>query len=83
MQFFNKIKKQIQQMTEWNRFVKGVRPMHDFAAKASPSKPDYSNLFNWFAHPQIESKVHFTPEGVEGADAWKAGEVDVFLFIQR
>ena len=47
--------------------------------KPLPPKPDYSNLSNWVAHPQIDSKAYFTPEGIAESDAWKAGEVDVFF----
>lgn len=79
MSILSKLKKKAQQIAGFGRLKNSIQPDHNFGGKAVPTAPVYSDLTNWFAHPEITSKVHFTPEGVEGNDAWKNGEVDVFF----
>ncbi len=79
MSILSKLKKKAQQIAGFGRLKNNIQPDHNFGDKAIPTVPEYSDLTNWFAHPEIASKVHFTPKGVAGNDAWKNGAVDVFF----
>lgn len=79
MSILSKLKKKTQQIAGWNRLKDSIQPDHDFGKKAIPDVPNYAELSHWFAHPSITSKVHLTPVGIEGNDAWKNGAVDVFF----
>ena len=79
MSILSKLKKKAQQIAGFGRLKNSIQPDHNFGAKAMPTAPVHSDLNNWFAHPEVSSKVHFTPKGVAGNDAWKNGEVDVFF----
>ncbi len=79
MALFNKLKKKAAQIAGWNKLKNTIQPNHNFGDNPIPIAPDYNDLSNWFAHPKIDSKVHYTPIGVKSNDAWKAGEVDVFF----
>lgn len=79
MRLFNNIKKTFQQLASWGQFEQKIKPNFDYdPAKAGPT-PDYAQLKNWAAHPQIDSKVKLRPEGVKESTAWKDGTVDCFF----
>ena len=79
LRLFNNIKKTFQKLASWSQFEQKIKPNFDFdAAKAGPT-PDYAQLTNWAAHPNIDSKVQLTPEGIETSSAWKNGAVDCFF----
>jgi len=79
MSILENLKKKAQQIAGWGRLKKSIQPDHDFGTKIIPNAPKYGELSNWFAHPEIASKVHYTPEGIAENDAWKNAEVDVFF----
>jgi Protein of unknown function (DUF3089) len=75
MSFISKIK----QFGFWISFEKNVKPHKSFQESQPPAAPDYLNIDHWVAHPKKTSKVHYTPEGVAGSNAWKEGKVDCFF----
>ncbi len=79
MALLKKLKKTAAQIAGWNKLKKSIQPNHKFGDNPLPNKPDYKVLDNWFAHPAITSKAHYTPIGISSSDAWKNGEVDVFF----
>lgn len=79
MSIISNIKKRAQQIAGWGRLKKSIQPNHNFGEKSIHNPPEYSDLSNWFAHPEVDSKVKFTPEGIIQNDAWQNGEVDVFF----
>ncbi len=79
MALINKLKKTAAQIASWNKLKNSIQPDHKFGANPIPATPNYKELENWFAHPEISSKAQYTPEGVETSSAWKDGEVDVFF----
>lgn len=74
---FRKAKKAKNQITKWLAWVESIKPVGSFENLPCPDIPDYSNLNNWAAHPDIEDKTHFTPEGIEPSST--APQADVFF----
>jgi len=65
---FTSIKKTIKSKIALSVLRKRIKPPHDFAAKAEPLAPDYSNLDHWAAHPELKSSALLTPVGVDDID---------------
>ncbi|MEN1786387.1 MAG: DUF3089 domain-containing protein [Bacteroidota bacterium] len=78
MPILSSLKKKAQQLAGWNRMRDSIRPNHNFGDQSLPKSPNYSDLGHWFAHPSMDSKVRFTPQGVASTTAWQEGAVDVF-----
>ena len=79
MSIFSKLKKKAEQIAGWNRLRDSIQPNHNYGDNPIPAAPNYADVSHWFAHPSITSKVHVTPVGIAGNDAWQNGEVDVFF----
>jgi hypothetical protein len=79
MSLLKKISKKVNQVNNWREFIRQIRPTENFQPLPDSTQPDYSELANWAAHPHLQTKVHFTPEGIPVTDAWQNGAVDVFF----
>lgn len=79
MLLLTQLKKTFRQLSGWSQLKKKIRPEFNFENQSHPAKPDYRQLKSWVAHPDIKSKVSYTPQGVKGNEAWKEGEVDCFF----
>ncbi|MEM6963227.1 MAG: DUF3089 domain-containing protein [Bacteroidota bacterium] len=62
-----KYKKRAEKVKYWLDFARQVRPTSDFNENKIPTPPNYSSFKSWAAHPDIEHKASFTPEGTEPA----------------
>ncbi len=78
MQLFDKIKKQVEKIAGLRQVLRRIRPTNDFTIANLPLAPDYEDLSNWAAHPQLITKVAYTPESIAPTSAWKDGPVDCF-----
>jgi len=78
LQLFDKIKKQVEKIAGLRQVLKRIRPTVDFDIANIPSAPDYQLLSNWAAHPDLTTKVAYTPDNIPVTSAWKDGQVDCF-----
>jgi len=62
---FKTIRKTQKQVAHWMKFAEAIRPVGTFDKLPAPMVPDYSHLNNWAAHPKLEDKSNYTPEGIE------------------
>ena len=71
-----KIQKSQKQLSKWLAFAEAIRPVVKFSQLPTPMAPDYSDLKNWAAHPELNDKSSFTPKEISPSQT--APEADVF-----
>lgn len=71
------LKKTQQQIKQWLAFAEKIKPKGKFEQLPTPAAPDYADLQNWAAHPKVENKSHFAPEGFKSKQA--TAKADVFF----
>lgn len=74
---FEKIKKTVQDINAWLAFSAKVKPTQAFNHNTIPTAPDYSKLDHWAAHPEKESNVFVSPQGLKPGKSSQL-EADVF-----
>ena len=45
----------------FKKFLELVKPNYEFNSSNIPIKPDYSNLYNWAATPDIDGEQFYIP----------------------
>ncbi len=76
-QTIRKAQKAKTQITKWLAWVETIKPTDRFENFPAPPAPDYRDLNNWAAHPEIEDKSYFTPAGIQPST--EAPQADVFF----
>ncbi len=59
------IKATITELKKWSRVLAKIKVNKAFCDCPDPTTPDYSQLDNWLAHPNRQSKIVLTPEGLQ------------------
>lgn len=59
------IKATVKELKKWSKVYAKIKVNKSFADCPDPQVPDYEDIGSWLAHPSIESKITFKPNGIQ------------------